>query len=99
MASVSRRVYFAQLAALACNSLGRPCELESGTDCGSSNPHRPAPKPDWFQDWLKVQREEEQRVLAMLRQHIGPDGDLKAAYRAYWDARNREHTRDLILML
>lgn len=44
-------------------------------------------------------REDEAKVLARLRVEIGPDGDLKAAYRRWYEEEMRQHTEGLIQML
>ena len=37
--------------------------------------------------------------MAELRRKIGPDGDLKAAYRQWYEEQMQEHTEGLIQML
>lgn len=97
MTSVSRRVHFAQLASLACVNI--ESLVVSPLPTGSQSRRPGMPNLNWIQNWLEAQRKEEQRVLAVLSKQIGPDGDLQAAYRAWWEAKNREHTAGLILML
>jgi hypothetical protein len=38
-------------------------------------------------------------LLAGLRREIGPDGDLQAAYRRWYEARMEEHDRTMIHMV
>ena len=44
-------------------------------------------------------REEEARVLARLREEIGPDGDLQAAYRRWYEAQMVEHDKMLVQLV
>ena len=94
MTAVSRRVHLAQITSLAFYTVEKLPEPAFAAPTHSTCQRRANPDPNWFEKWRKVQEEEERRVLAMLRQRIGPDGDLKAAYRTWWDERNRQHTRD-----
>jgi hypothetical protein len=48
---------------------------------------------------LEFQNSEEKRVLAELREKIGQDGDLEAAYREWWEERRRESEEGIVLML
>jgi hypothetical protein len=43
--------------------------------------------------WLDLMRTCEQFVLAGLRREIGPDGDLRAAYRRWYAEQMEEHDR------
>ena len=40
----------------------------------------------------------EQLVLSALRREIGPDGDLKAAYRRWYEEQSEEHYQTLVHM-
>jgi hypothetical protein len=60
---------------------------------------RPVPDPNWFQVWYEFQQRAEEELLAELRRQIGPDGDLKAAYREWYEVQMREHTEGFIQML
>jgi hypothetical protein len=41
--------------------------------------------------WLDLYDTTEKLLLAGLRRKIGPDGDLKAAYREWYDEKMRDH--------
>jgi hypothetical protein len=43
--------------------------------------------------WIDLMRTCEQFVLAGLRREIGPDGDLRAAYRRWYAEQMEEHDR------
>ena len=60
---------------------------------------RPSPNPNWIADWLEVNRKADELLMAELREKIGPGGDLKAAYCAWYKEQMREHDKGLILML
>jgi hypothetical protein len=62
----------------------------------STPPPRATPKPGWVEEWYECQRKEEERVLAELREKIGPDGDLKAAYREWYAEQRREHDEGMM---
>lgn len=49
--------------------------------------------------WKSVMNACEQFLLAGLRREIGPDGDLDAAYRRWYEAQMEEHDRTMIHML
>jgi hypothetical protein len=65
----------------------------------SISQRRASPNPNWCKEWYEFQQREDQRVLAELREKIGPDGDLNAAYRQWYAEQMREHDEGLILML
>jgi hypothetical protein len=45
--------------------------------------------------WRDVMDTSEQLLLAGLRREIGPEGDLKAAYRQWYESHMREHDQML----
>ena len=49
--------------------------------------------------WVDLMNASEQFVLAGLRRQIGTDGDLAAAYRAWYARQMEEHDRTVIHML
>ncbi len=49
--------------------------------------------------WVDLMDACEQFLLAGLRREIGPDGDLKAAYRAWYVAQMAEHDRTMLHMM
>ena len=49
--------------------------------------------------WSELVEENEALLLASLRARIGPDGDLKAAYRDWQGRRLEEHDRKLVALL
>jgi hypothetical protein len=49
--------------------------------------------------WRDVMDVSEQFLLAGLRREIGPEGDLKAAYRQWYEEHMREHDRMLYHMM
>ena len=48
--------------------------------------------------WVDLMNACEQFLLAGLRREIGPDGDLKAAYRAWYAEQMEEHDRTVRCM-
>lgn len=48
--------------------------------------------------WMDLMDAAEQFLLAGLRRAIGPDGDLKAAYRRWYAEQMEEHDRALFRM-
>jgi hypothetical protein len=62
----------------------------------------PIPHETTFQErldlWVDLMNTCEQFLLARLRREIGPDGDLEAAYRRWYEQRCEEHEQDLIRM-
>jgi hypothetical protein len=48
-----------------------------------------------FQLWIDVMDTGEALLLAGLRRQIGPDGDLQAAYRKWYERRMEEHDEAL----
>jgi hypothetical protein len=48
--------------------------------------------------WAELVDESEALVLASLRQNIGPDGDLQAAYRQWYARHMEEHDRMLAML-
>jgi hypothetical protein len=74
-------------------------EKLGGADNNSQTQRRTGPDPGWFRKWYEFQKKEDERVLAELREKIGPDGDLRAAYQAWYNEQMREHDEGLILML
>lgn len=66
----------------------------------SEAPRRVAsPNPNWFRDSYECQQREDERVRAELREKIGPDGDLNAAFQEWYDEQMREHVEGIVLML
>ncbi len=49
--------------------------------------------------WVDVMNTCEQFLLAGLRREIGPDGDLDAAYRQWYEQQMEEHDRTMIHLL
>ena len=49
--------------------------------------------------WLGILKTGENLVLAALRREIGPEGDLRAAYQAWYSERMAEHDRMIERML
>jgi hypothetical protein len=49
--------------------------------------------------WLDLLDASEQFLLAGLRREIGPDGDLKAAYRQWYKEQMEEHDRMMYHMM
>lgn len=49
--------------------------------------------------WAQLADESDQFLLSALRHKVGPDGDLKAAYRAWYSRRMEEHDRMMDHML
>ena len=46
--------------------------------------------------WLDLMRTTDKLLLAGLRRRIGPDGDLKAAYREWYAEQTREHDEAML---
>jgi hypothetical protein len=75
----------------------------SGQLTNSPKSAPPLPEP-WTPEkgirmWLDLMDTCEQFLLAGLRREIGPNGDLRAAYRRWYAAQMEEHDRDLARML
>ena len=49
--------------------------------------------------WVDLMNACEQFLLAGLRREIGPDGDLKAAYRKWYAQQMEEHDRTMLHMM
>jgi len=49
--------------------------------------------------WIEVMNASEQFLLAGLRREIGPDGDLKAAYRIWYKEQMEEHDKMMYHMM
>jgi hypothetical protein len=49
--------------------------------------------------WVDLMNACEEFLLAGLRREVGPDGDLKAAYRAWYAQWQEEHDRAMFRML
>jgi len=49
--------------------------------------------------WVDLMNACEQFLLAGLRREIGPEGDLKAAYRKWYAAQMEEHDRTMLHMM
>ncbi len=49
--------------------------------------------------WVDLMNACEQFLLAGLRREIGPDGDLKAAYRRWYAEQMEEHDRVVLRMV
>jgi hypothetical protein len=49
--------------------------------------------------WVDLMDTCEQFLLAGLRREIGPDGDLKAAYRQWYAEQMEEHDRTILHMM
>jgi hypothetical protein len=50
-------------------------------------------------EWLDVMATCEQFLLAGLRREIGPDGDLRAAYRRWYAEQMEEHHRTMVHLM
>ena len=50
-----------------------------------------SPKQGCGAEWLDMLGAGEKLVCAGLRREIGPDGDLRAAYRQWYEEQMREH--------
>jgi hypothetical protein len=46
--------------------------------------------------WLDLMRTTDKLLLAGLRRRIGPDGDLKAAYREWYAEQARDHDEAML---
>ena len=70
-----------------------------------SPPDLTPPTPDdltpeqWIAAWADLMRTCEQFLLAGLRREIGPEGDLRAAYRRWYAEQMEEHDRTMIRMM
>jgi hypothetical protein len=62
---------------------------------GSSTPDRSPPTPSarHIALWIDVMEASEQFLLAGLRRKIGAEGELRAAYRAWYERQMEEHDR------
>jgi hypothetical protein len=49
------------------------------------------PNPNCVAVWLDLMGTCEKLLLAGMRHRIGPDGDLRAEYRRWYEAQTREH--------
>jgi len=49
--------------------------------------------------WVDLMNACEQFLLAGLRREIGPDGDLRTAYRRWYAAQMEEHDRTILHMM
>jgi hypothetical protein len=60
----------------------------------------PIPHETTFQErlamWVDLMNTCEQFLLAGLRREIGPDGDLDAAYRRWYEERCEQHDREVL---
>lgn len=54
---------------------------------------------DCIRAWMDLMATCEQFLLAGLRREIGPDGDLMAAYRAWYAEQMDEHDRMMLHMM
>jgi hypothetical protein len=50
-------------------------------------------------EWCDAVNVSEQFLLAGLRRNIGPEGDLQAAYRDWYEDHMREHDRMLVHLM
>src|SRR5262245_25869730 len=55
------------------------------------------PKPGCGAEWLDMLGTGEKLLCAGLRHQIGPDGDLRAAYRLWYEEQMREHDEVLFV--
>jgi len=60
---------------------------------------RHLPMADKIALWARLVDESHELLLAGLRHKIGPDGDLKAAYREWFERYSDEHDRTMAHML
>jgi len=58
-------------------------------------PDRATP-PQWIALWLDLMAACDELVLAGLRREIGPNGDLRAAYRRWYGEQMEEHDRMIL---
>jgi hypothetical protein len=49
--------------------------------------------------WIDLLRSGDKLLMAGLRRDIGPEGDVRAAYRAWYEDRRQEHDQDVAKML
>jgi hypothetical protein len=61
--------------------------------CQPSAAQSSAPQPGCGAEWLDLLHTGEKLLLAGLRREIGPDGDLRAAYRSWYREQMDEHDR------
>ena len=66
----------------------QPCRLPSGSEYDTPSMR--------LAQWREAVDASEQFLLAGLRLKIGPEGDLQAAYRQWYEDHMREHDRMLI---
>ena len=63
----------------------------------------PVPHDTTFEErlmlWVDLMNTCEQFLLAGLRREIGPDGDLKAAHRRWYEQQMEEHDRMMIRLV
>ena len=70
------------------------------TDRTNASPSGGPNGPDmrYVERWIDLMNTCEQFLLAGLRREIGPDGDLKAAYRRWYAERMEERDREWLQM-
>jgi hypothetical protein len=66
---------------------------------GDPSPTLPDSAEQDIRMWLDLMGTCEKLVLAGLRREIGPEGDLKAAYRRWYAEQMEEHERTLLHMM
>jgi hypothetical protein len=77
---------------------GMAGSLVSPPELAPSVPKSATPQP-CIAMWVDLMNACEQFLLAGLRREIGPEGDLKAAYRRWYAAQMEEHDRTMLHMM
>jgi hypothetical protein len=78
--------------------MGMANELIPPADLAPSVPEGATPQQCVVM-WLDLMNACEQFLLAGLRREIGPDGDLRAAYRKWYAEQMEEHDRTMLGMM
>ncbi len=60
---------------------------------------RGMPVEDKVAIWARIVEEGDQLVMACLRDRVGPDGDVQAAFLEWLDRRTAEHDRAIVHMI
>jgi hypothetical protein len=75
-----------------------PGQLIPPPDMAPPIPHRATPQ-QCVALWIDLMNACEQFLLAGLRREIGPEGDLRAAYRKWYAEQMEEHDRTVLRMM
>jgi hypothetical protein len=73
------------------------CETTSSQSIPSDS--KSATPQQYILAWVDLMNACEQFLLAGLRREIGPDGDIKAAYRKWYAEQMEEHDRTMTQMM